>query len=82
MPIDSFSLVFDGHPAPDQSWKLFQAAIVGAATFSMSDVSEAFRQAIYNIVNGKKSLIRCDFPSGDLYEGETFKRDCLDPSCK
>ena len=98
MPIDSFSLLLDGDPAPDQGWKLFDLVKEDAAwqtaqaqwhadrsrdlsfpdRFRMAGfyLSEVFPQAVDDIVNGKKSPIRCNFPTGDLYDpGEIFKRN-------
>ena len=80
MPIESFSLLFDGDPAPDQSWKLLESVKENAADFGLS---EAIPQAFNNIVSGKKSLIRCNFPTDDLYDpGEIFTRNCLNRECK
>lgn len=113
MPIDSFSLVFDGDPAPDQVWKLFDllkvdaawqtaqaqwrasqtaqaqwraslAQALGPRSQSLNlnstlkrrwrdyETSEVFPQAINDIVNGKTSLVRCNFPTGDLYDLAPF----------
>ena len=79
MPFDSFSLVCDGDPAPDQSWKLFESVKESAAGFGLCEI---FPQAINDMVNGR-SLIRCNFPTDDLYDpGEIFKRNCLNWECK
>ena len=79
MPIDSFSLVCDGDPAPDQGWKLFEAVKENAAGIGFC---KTFPQAINDMVNGK-SLIRCNFPIDDLYDPEEiFTKNCLRWGCK
>ena len=90
MPTNSFSLIFDGDPAPDQTSQLFEIVKEDAAwqvaqsqwfaEISLKPgilqkmegcffLSKVFPQVISDIIEGK-SFVRCNFPTGDMYDPE------------
>ena len=86
MPPDSFKLVFDGHPAPEQSSQLFDIVKTTAAWRIASDLwcsrrrerkviqiyfFEEFARVVKNITKGD-SFISCNFPVGELPDIQPF----------